>query len=356
MLQPYGTSPGQRFRIEQWARHLAPAGFSFTFIPFEDASLHAIIHQRGRYVRKASLVLQAFARRLSALKPVRESDVVFLHREAALIGPALIERMIAQCRVPIVFDIDDAIWVRYVSPANRRWSYLKWFGKTASICRLSARVFAGNRYLADYARRYNGNVNTVPCTIDTDEYVPRRFVGSEERHPAVTIGWTGSYSTVQHLDTLRDALIRLRRHERFRLDVIGAPAYRLDGIPVMARAWRAESEARDLHHFDIGVMPLPDDNWSRGKCGLKLLQYMAAGVPAVASPIGVNAEIIDDGVNGFLASTPDEWVEKLGLLVRDAALRQRIGLAGRRTVEERYSARVWVPEVRRMLESAARAA
>lgn len=231
---------------------------------------------------------------------------------------------------------------------------MKCFGKAATICRLSAQVIVGNRYLAGYARRHNENVTVVPSTIDTGIYAPRHDGRDDGR--VVSIGWTGSHSTVQHLDTLRGALTRLKQHCEFRLRVIGAPSYRLDGVETIAQPWCAESEVRDLHNFDIGIMPLPDDNWNRGKCGMKLLQYMGAGVPAVGSPVGMNAEIIRDGVNGFLASTEEEWVEKLSALVRDHRLRRSLGEVGRQTVEERYSTRVWAPKVGEILESAAASA
>ncbi len=347
----YDTSPGQRFRTEQWARHLKSAGIQFTFVPFESEALHRVLYQPGRYAQKSVLILEAFLRRFRVLTFARLFDAVIIHREAALIGPALIERLLALQSIPIIFDLDDALWVPYISPANKCFSYLKCFGKTASICRLSAHILAGNRHLANYASRYNANVTIVPCTIDTDAYTPRRFDGNNHLSAPVTIGWTGSYSTVQHLDTLRSTLVRLRRRYSYKLSVIGTPEYRLDGVAVNAKPWQRGSEARDLHQFDIGVMPLPDDEWSRGKCGLKLLQYMAAGVPSVASPVGVNTEIIQNGVNGFLAGTEDEWIEKLGSLIEDAALRHRMGAAACQAVEERYSARVWVPRVQRVLES-----
>ena len=349
----YDTSPGQRFRIEQWARHLERVGSRFTFVPFESRALHEVIYQPGRYGLKAALMLEAFARRFRILALARQFDVVLIHREAALMGPAVIERLLARSGIPVVFDFDDAIWVPYVSPANKRLSHLKCFGKVASICHLSTHILAGNDYLASYARRFNSHVTVVPSTIDTETHLPRRHGDSEEPPGPVTIGWTGSYSTVQHLNTLRQALIRLRSFHEFHLSVIGPPGYHLDGLVVKAHTWRPASEGGDLHHFDIGVMPLPDEKWARGKCGMKLLQYMAAGVPAVASPVGVNAEIIQDGVNGFLAATEDEWIEKLSILIQDPNLRRQIGATGRRTVEERYSARVWVPRVQEVLEAAA---
>jgi glycosyltransferase involved in cell wall biosynthesis len=213
---------------------------------------------------------------------------------------------------------------------------------------MSAHVMAGNSYLAEYARQVNANVTIVPTTIDTEKYAVRTEAHESE---LPTIGWTGSFSTVQHLDTLRSALQKLAKQTKFRLRVIGTPTYKLDGLDVEAMPWRADTELEDLHAIDIGVMPLPDDAWSKGKCGLKALQFMALGIPTVCSPVGVNTEIIQDGENGFIASSEDEWVEKLGRLVHSAELRRQLGRAGRRTVEAKYSANVQAPRVFELLRS-----
>ncbi len=346
------TSPGQRFRIEQWAAHLRREGWTFTYEPFEDDELHRVLYQPGRKARKAALILKAFARRFRSLSRVRQFDVVYLFREGSLAGPPLFERLLAHTGVPVVYDFDDAVWVPYVSPANKYLSYLKCFGKTRTLCRISKHVMAGNEYLAEYARAFNSNVTVVPTTIDTDVYQPRSEPPADSC--LVTIGWTGSHSTVQHLDTIRSALLKLRQRIPYRLTVIGTPHYHLDGVEVTAKAWSATSEVANLQQFDIGLMPLPDDDWSRGKCGLKLLQYMGVGVPVVGSPVGVNAGIIREGVNGYLAASEDEWVNKLTALARSADLRRTMGAAGRRVVECEYSAAVWVPRVREIFRRVAR--
>jgi glycosyltransferase involved in cell wall biosynthesis len=348
----HNTSPGQRYRLEQWARHWPREAIDLTYVPFEDAALHDVLYQRGQMLRKAAGVGRGFLRRLRLLSHIRRFDLVYVFREAALLGPALLERLIHLAGVPMIFDFDDAVWVPYVSPTNRYWSYLKCFGKTATLCRLSAHVLAGNPYLADYARRVAADVSIVPSTIDTDLY-PRPTAGAERSGP-VTIGWTGSHSTVQHLDTIRPVLTRLRARMPFRLGVVGTNAYDLPGVDVNARPWNAASEVADLAHFDIGIMPLPDDEWSKGKCGMKLLQYMALGIPVVGARVGVNGDIIEDGVNGFLASNDDEWLDRLTRLIGDAKLRERLGRAGRETVEQRYSAHVWAPRVRAIFEEVGR--
>ncbi len=346
----YDTSPGARFRIEQWARYMEREGVEFDFASFEDGALHRAIYQQGRYLEKVARMSLGFGRRLMSLSRVRKYDLVFLHREASIIGPAVLERLLARLGVPVVFDFDDAIWTPYVSPVNRHLSYLKFFGKTPVICRLSTHITVGNEYLAEFARRYNPNVSVVPTTIDTETYLPSPLEG-DDRPP--TIGWTGSHSTVQHLDTLRGALAKLRGRQPYRLQVVGTPAYALDGVEVDARPWRAESEVQDLRGIDVGVMPLPDDDYAKGKCGLKMLQYMALGIPPVASPVGVNSEIVEDGVDGFLAANEGDWVEKLAALLSDPELRTRIGRAGRETVERRYSAEVWAPRVHELFKAVA---
>jgi glycosyltransferase involved in cell wall biosynthesis len=170
----------------------------------------------------------------------------------------------------------------------------------------------------------------------------------------MTIGWSGSFSTIQHLDTLREALTNLAGSEQFRLRVIGTPEYTLDGVDVESMPWRADTEVADLSAIDIGIMPLPDDGWSKGKCGLKALQYMALGIPTICSPVGVNSTIIEDGVNGYLAGSNADWISKLKVLIHDGTLRERIGLAGRETVEQKYSAKVIAPLVHEVFETASK--
>ena len=343
------TSPGQRFRIEQWEPHLSENGVDITYAPFETDELRAVLHQRGNVPAKIRAVTHNFGRRRAELGSIKNFDLVYLFREAALLGPPWFERKIARSGVPIIFDFDDAIFVSYKSPSNGYLSYLKFPSKTAEICRLSAHIMAGNEYLADFARRYNKNVTIVATTIDTDKYLLREDPGEPE---TVTIGWSGSFSTIQHLDTIRDVLQELAKTEKFLLRVIGAPVYKIDGVETEAMQWRSETELHDLAKIDIGMMPLPDENWSRGKCGLKALQYMALGIPTICSPVGVNSTIIKDGENGFLAGSTEEWIEKIKMLIHSAKLRRKIGVAGRETVEQEYSAKVVAPRVLEVFRSA----
>jgi glycosyltransferase involved in cell wall biosynthesis len=348
MLAPYDISPSQRYRLEQWEPLLRERGVEITYEPFGDEKLHAVLYKPGLIGKKMRLVMRGLAQRLSSVRKAKNYDLVYILREAALLGPPVFERLIHQSRVPIVFDFDDAIFVSYRSPSNGYLSYLKFASKTKTICRIAAHVMVGNPYLAEYARRVNDRVTVIPTTIDTEKY---RVLPPKSSSGPPVIGWTGSHSTIQHLDTLRGALKKLAQRESFRLRVIGTPDYECAPVEVEAMSWRSESELEDLSAIDIGVMPLPDDRWSKGKCGLKALQFMALGVPTVCSPVGVNTEIIQDDQNGLIASTEDEWVEQLTRLLRSQELRQRLGEAGRVTVEQKYSAKAQAPRVYEIFES-----
>lgn len=347
---PYDTAPGQRFRMEQWEPLLREYGVQITFEAFKCEELHSLLSEPGNEWQKLRLISRAFARRAKVLRQVHEYDVVYVYSEAALLGPPVFERLTRRSGLPMVFDFDDAIFVpyTYVSPANGFLRLLKFPMKTRTICRLASHVIAGNSYLADYARGAHDRVTVVPSTIDTRKYTT---APPEISSGPPVIGWTGSYSTVQYLHMLRGALQRLAEREPFRLRIIGAPNFRLDGIEIEALPWNSQTEVSDLRPIDVGIMPLPDDRWTRGKCGLKALQYMALGIPPVCSSVGVNTSIIRDGVNGFLAATEDQWVDKMTQLLRSAPLRERLGSAGRATVEAEYSASVHAPRVYRILKS-----
>ena len=342
------VNPGQRFRVEQWEPVLRERGIEITYSPFVTAALGSILYLRGRHVAKAAHLAAAYFRQFQSLFRARRFDLVYVFREATLIGPAVVEPLMVRQGLPVVFDFDDAIFVRYVSPANGYLSYLKSFGKAARLCREAREVMVGNDYLREYALRFNRSVTVIPTSIDVDRYRPERRRPAPDGVPL--IGWTGSHSTLQHLQAAAPILSRLARRHRFRLVVISSPGDavpEMPGVEVEFRPWRAESEVEDLADLEIGIMPLPDDNWTRGKCGLKALQYMALGIPTVASAVGVNTEIVEHGVNGFLAASEEAWIQSLGRLLEDRGLRQKLGAAARQTVLEKYAGG---PTARRVAE------
>lgn len=347
---PTGRVPGQRFRLEQWAPHLASAGIDVRFAPFLDDATLDVLYAPGHARRKVQATLAGHLRRWRTTRALEGCDVVWVYREAALLGPAWIERRVARRR-PLVFEFDDAIWLPASSAANAWARLLKPAGKTAAVCRLAQHVVVGNATLAQFAGQHARAVSVVPSTIDTHVYVPR----PRPANPRPVLGWTGSTTTLPYLEALLPALLRLRRALDFELHVVGGQP-RLPGLDVRLVPWRAASEADDLRAFDVGLMPLPDDVWSRGKCGMKALQYMALGIPPVVAPVGVNATLVVDGVSGFHARSDDEWVQVLLRLLRAPELRARLGAQARATVEREFSAAVQAPRVAVLLHDVARAA
>ncbi len=337
--KPLGLSPGQRFRLEQWSPYLARAhGIDLVFDVYESPRLTQILYKPGHLLEKTKLCLQDTWQRRTVLQTSRVFDGVVVYREISILGPALYERLLAQAGVPLIYDFDDAIWSRkgYVTN-NGLFAWLKFPKKTASICRLAKSVTVGNHYLADYAKQYATDVTVVPTTIELDAYPVQPPLPFEE---PFTVVWSGSHTTLAHLRILCEALENLAQRRRVRLRIISDqfPDWKIHGVETEQVPWKSETEAHDLGQAHVGVMPLPDNPFSGGKCGLKALQYMAVARPAIVSPVGVNVDIIHPWENGVLASSHAEWVEALDRLAGDPALRARLGEVGRRTVEQDYTA------------------
>lgn len=333
-------SPGQRFRHEQYLVALRVAGFGIRYSPLLTAQQDRVLYQRGHYLAKAGIQWASLAKRRADVRAVKPGDIVFIYREALLTGSTRFERAFKQRGAKLVYDFDDAIWLPSTSKANRWLSFLKNPNKVGQIIGVCDLVLAGNSYLADFARQFNPAVEIVPTTIDTQEYSP----GIEyPEKPVVTIGWSGSITTIEHFAHALPALeqIKARYGNRVAISVVGDGNYRHEGLGIVGKPWKKDTELADLRGMDIGIMPLPDDPWARGKCGLKGLQYMALGIPTLMSPVGVNQTIVEDGVNGFLPATTEQWVERLSQLIESRALREQVGRAGQATVEAQYSVNAW---------------
>ncbi len=342
-------SPSQRYRFEAFEPALRRAGIEVDYAGALSVSEAADFYGPVSAVKKARIAARAFARR--ALSLTRPTDVVFVQREAFFMLNEWSE-WLAHLRAPVVFDFDDSIWIHAVSDANRRFAWLKNVDKIPRIVGLAHTVLAGNAYLADWARQHSQNVHVIPTCVDTAHFAP-----SPDKASAgpVTIGWSGSPSTFAHLKPLLPVLERLKARygERITYRVMGDPSFRHAPLGLVGEAWTAPTELALLRQMDIGLMPLPDDEWTRGKCGLKGLVSMSMGAATVMSPVGVNTEIVTPGVDGFLAGSDEHWVEQLSALIEDADLRRRVGAAGRQTVIDRYSIARWSQPLTELLLRAA---
>lgn len=333
-------SPGQRFRFEQYIRHLEENGYMCDFSPLlKDERLDKLFYGKGNHLKKAFILLQNFRQRYSDLKKAKNYDVIFIYREALFTRSVYFEKQFAK-RSKVILDFDDSIWLQNVSEANKKFGFLKNADKTKDLIKIAHLNTVGNEYLANYARQFSNSVKVIPTTIDTNEYKLKSYNNNTEK---VTIGWSGSVTTIQHFNFAVPALKRIKEKygDLVEIKVIGDGSFKNEALNIQGLPWVKATELEDLSQFDLGIMPLPDDEWAKGKCGLKALQYMALGIPSIISPVGVNSEIIQDGENGFLASTEDEWVDKISQLVENSELRSKLGIKGRQTVIEQYSVEAW---------------
>ncbi len=336
-LTPYpaGQAPSQRFRFEQYLHFLTEGGHQLKCQSFIDEQTWAILYKPGKVVKKAWGIVKGFLRRFFVLFTLWKYDYVFIHREASPIGPPIFEWLIAKLfRKKVIYDFDDAIWLANTSEENKLAARLKWHQKVGSICKWSYKVSCGNDYLCDYARQFNQNVVHLPTTIDTEN----RHAQLKDQHTDnLVIGWTGTHSTLKYLEPIVPVLQKLEKEFSFTFLVISnhEPTFRLDSL--MYLPWKEETEVQDLLRMNIGLMPLTADKWSEGKCGFKALQYLALGIPAVASPVGVNTKIVQEGVTGFLCEEVNAWEPLLKKLLEDPELRAELGKNGRKLVEGIYS-------------------
>lgn len=328
-------SPSQRFRFEQYFEFLKSNNIYCELSYLISEEDDKVLYAPGNYFGKLLIFIKSWIKRWKDVKRANQFDFVFVQREAFMTGTTYFEKKFAKSNAKLIFDFDDSIWLEDKNEANSKLAFLKNPSKTSKIIALCDTIVAGNNYLADYAKKYNKNVVIIPTTIDTDWYKPKSKTASSK----IVIGWSGSFTTIKHFESAIEALTKIKTNygDQVSFKVIGDSNYRHEPLGITGQKWKSDTEVEDLQGIDIGIMPLPDIDWTRGKCGLKGLQYMGLSIPSIMSPVGVNTEIIEHGINGFLASTNEEWVQCLSQLIDSPELRKKLGETGRITVENKYS-------------------
>lgn len=344
---PYPTEgASNRYRVEQYLPYLKEAGIKYSLHPFWSNSAFRILYKQGFYFKKTYFFLRGTFLRILDLLQIFRYDIVFIHREAYPFGRTF-EAILVLLKKPFIFDFDDAIFLPFPYKLNNFIDKFKSHYKFVTIIKQSNHVIVGNQYLANFVLKYNKQGTVIPTSIDTNRY---RFDGCKNSD-RVVIGWIGGIFTLNFVNMLEGAFFQLsKRYPNVIFKIVGGD-FSIAGLPnIISKPWALDEEIEDLKTFDIGIMPMPDNEWTKGKCGFKAILYMSMGMPCVCSPVGVNTEIIRDGLNGFLAETEEEWIRKLSLLIEDPLLRQKIGLEGRMTVEERYSLKVNAPKFLEIIE------
>lgn len=321
-----------RYRVCQFLPGLRELGVESTFLPFMSNAFFQGFYAPGRRVEKAATLLASALKRLRHVLVARRHDVVVVQREAAIVGPPFFELLTRYAaRVPVVFDLDDAIFIPTHETSQRSVHgifarLLKDPRKADRIARISREIVVANDFAADWARGHTDRVTVIPTVVDPDVFRPAEGPARE----VPVIGWVGSHSAAPQLEVVFPALERLAQRHRFELKLVGAGRdYQIPGVKVHNLPWSLDTEVDDFRNLDIGLCPLFEDQWSRGKPGFKPMIYMACGVPQVSTPLGGVTEYLKDGVAGYYARTTEEWETRLEALLVDAALRRRMAEAGR---------------------------
>ncbi|MBC7489144.1 MAG: glycosyltransferase family 4 protein [Glaciimonas sp.] len=337
-----------RMRFYQYLPSLESAGIDVTVSPlFSDDYVLGL--QQGS--RRAADVARAYAKRVRTLLGSHSFDLVWIEKEVFPWLPAWAEKALLSSGMPYVLDYDDAVFHYYDRHRN---PLVKSFlgGKHPALMQGAAVVVPGNAYLAEFAWGAGAQrVEMVPTVIDLTRYpAPLQKTRSGAAKPPY-VGWIGQRATASFLAPCKDFFERLSAAGLGRFAAIGIDAPSL-GLPMASIPWAEDTEVASISSFDIGIMPLVDEPFERGKCGYKLIQYMACGLPVVAPPVGVTRQNVDHGGNGFLAETPEQWEQALRTLLADAGLRQRMGQAGRQKVEQQYCIQVTGPKMVALLRAA----
>lgn len=367
-----------RYRLVQYVAPLNERGIELEVRPFLDSRLFASLYRRAELPRTALGLLRAALARVADAAAARRADVVLVQREAMMFGPPVVEFLTTRLRGrPLVLDLDDATYLSYTSPTyGRLASALKWFGKTDDLIRWSRVVTCGSRAICEYVEAQGARAVHIPTVVDTDQFRPAQrdaenmidaastldgargnarasATGTEDAMPVV--GWIGTHSTFQYLESIFPALRELAKSHRFKLKIVGAgrDEVSLPGVEVENLPWKLEREIADFQSFDVGLYPVVASEWAAGKSGFKSVQYMAVGVPFVASPVGATTEIGEPNVTHFLATGDEEWRAALGRLLADASLRRRMGAAGRAHALANYNVPAQADKLARALEEAA---
>ncbi len=338
------SAAATRFRACAYFPILAERGIDAELHPFLSESVIANFYQPKMAVEKAVGVLKGLAARVALLARSRQYDAIFVQREAAIVGPALFEAALVELGLPMVFDLDDAIWVEALQYSKHPVlaGLLKSPAKTDSLLRRAHHVIAASRYVASYSSRFARDVTVLPTVVSRELWtpLPGRLDGDFcPGHDITTIGWVGSFSTGFHLDMVVPALRTLAREgHKFRVRLVGASrTLPLENVEVESVPWALEREIADFRNIDIGIAPVVDDDFTRGKCGFKQIQYLTVGVPMVSSVVGGGGELLTHGETALLVTNEDQWVSHLRDLLTKRELRAKLSRAGRALAESSLS-------------------
>ena len=331
---PVGCAPSQRFKYEQYYSRFESNGFDITTSSFVHHAFWKIIYKPGNILLKAWYTLVGYVKRVGDLFRLRSYDIVYIHLWVTPLGPPIFEWLVNHIARKVIYDLDDMIYLGHTSEANKKFIGLKGKTKMPYLIQHANHVIVSSPELFEFASTLNPRTSDITSTVDTDRFVIHKKGPENEK---LVIGWTGTHSTSKYLHLLDHVLQRLAKEINFKLVVIGDESFECEGVEIEHRIWSEETEVKELSDIDIGLYPLPFEQWIMGKSGLKAITYMSLGIPCVAAAIGANMRVIEESITGYLVKTDEEWYTKIKALAENRKLRTELGIRGRKVVEEKFS-------------------
>ena len=338
---PLNVAPGQRLKYEQYIKSWEENGYQVDISSFMSLRFWNVVYKPGRLLEKIMWTKIGYFRRFLLLFRLRRYDLVYTFLWGTPFGPPIYEWLLCKISKKVIYDIDDLVYSKdHKSKANSFIATLKGREKPVYLMKKANHVITCTPHLDDFVRQYTNKTTDISSTINTETYRP---INTYSNDKTLTLGWSGSHSTSKYVYLLQDVLLELSKKYKFKLLVIGDASFNIPGLDVEAIGWEEATEVKNLQRIDIGLYPLPDEPWVLGKSGLKALQYMALGIPTIATAIGANYRVIEDGVSGTLVKTNEDWMSALENYINNAELRKAHGTAAQIRVEEKYSIRANTP-------------
>lgn len=347
---PEGVAAGQRLKYEPYLDSWKEEGFSIEISSFFDMSTWLILYEKKHFLKKILGTIKGYFRRIKVLFDINKYDLIYIFLWVTPVGFTLFERIVRKLNSKVIYDFDDAIFLDTKTTKSFNSSILRGPNKSKYLIKYSNHVLLSSPYHLDYCKERNlfHSATYIPCSLDLNRFVTKKTFQSDNK---IVLGWTGTFSSIPFLDSIKEMLIDLNKTEDFKVLLITNFDYFIPGIDLEVRRWNKKTEIEDLHDIDIGLYPIPMNSWGLGKGGLKALQYMSIGIPTVATDFGTTKDIIKNGNTGFLVNDDNEWIKALKLLINDPYLRKKIGNEGRKIVEETYSVEVNKPKYLNVLQS-----
>tara|TARA_Y100001970_G_scaffold272824_1_gene369991 strand:- start:199 stop:1278 length:1080 start_codon:yes stop_codon:yes gene_type:complete len=347
---PQNVAAGQRFKYEQYFNSWINQGYSLEVSSFFNEKTWTILYKDGNFIGKAIGTIKGYISRIKFLFLLKRYHIVYIFMWVTPLGTTLFERLVRRFSKNLIYDFDDSVFLDSNTPESMNLGLSGVTRKSRYLISYADRVILSSPYNLEFCLEKNLKKQAVyiPCSIDTDRFKEKKQVNEDQK---VVIGWTGTFSSIPYLDSLKEALLRLSQEVPYKLLLITNFDYSFKEVDLEVSQWNRDTEIEDLHSIDIGIYPVTLDQWALGKGGLKVIQYMSIGVPSVATNYGTACDIIEDGVNGFLVNNDDEWIDRLKELISDVNLRKNMGLAARKKAESLYSTKVVESKYLKVLNS-----